>query len=255
MHRRATCLCRCSAHEYILGRRPPLAWGRRTIQGWQDSRLSALQTLQSSKEKHEIEAASPESRSGDGTLSGKDEWATKSSFPQALDTKDIYIDDLTATLEAHRETNRASLIRRVDQDANWEAPFLQPLAKTDFTPSSIKEAKVESDSGSNALTAPPPQDAVTTAAPRKCRSNEPRHRISSRIPWTSVHWPADSVQLAELTGTTYKAKPDEVLEYEASLLYALGSFTVKKMGPQYPWLASMKEAETNQRHSHQRSVT
>ena len=53
-----------------------------------------------------------------------------------LDTKDIFVDDLQATLEAHRATNRAAVIRRFPtedpptaNDGIYRPPLDQPRAR------------------------------------------------------------------------------------------------------------------------------
>lgn len=186
--------------------------------------------------------------------SAKNDWTIELDNKQGLDAKDIYIDDLTATLEAHRETNRASRIRRVHQDADWEAPFLNPVANTEPAPGSNDEANGESDAHSSTLAAPLPEAPIAISAREDGQYHSRVHQGLTPKQWASLYWPADSVQLAEITGKLYKARPDEILEYDACLIQNQGVFSIKTTAAQYPWLASLRETATNQQNSHQRSV-
>ncbi len=185
-------------------------------------------------------------------LPARDGWATEFDQKQGLDTKDIYIDDLTATLEAHRETNRASLVRRLHQDADWEAPFLSPVANTEPAPESNVEPIVDSNAHKGILVAPLPNESIATPAREDGHHHSQVRKGLNPKQWASLYWPADSVQLAEITGKLYKAKPDEILEYDACLIQNQGVFSIKKAAAQYPWLAMLRETATNQQNSHQR---
>jgi len=197
---------------------------------------------------------SPTARLKHAESSAKDDWATGFDSKQGLDAKDIYIDDLTATLEAHRQTNKASLIRRVHQDADWQAPFLSPVANTEPAPESNDEPIVDSDAHRSTLAAPLPEESIATPAREDGHDHSQVRKGLNPKQWASLYWPADSVQLAEITGKLYKAKPEEILEYDACLIQNQGVFSIKKTAAQYPWLAMLRKTATNQQNSHQRLV-
>lgn len=184
----------------------------------------------------------------------KDDWTREFGNKPGLDTKDIYIDDLTATLEAHRETNKASLIRRLHQDADWEAPFLNPVVNNGPAPESKDGPVVDSDAHRSTLAAPLPQERITTPAREDGHHHSQVRKGLNPKQWASLHWPADSVQLAEITGKLYKAKADEILEYDECLIQNQGAFSIKTSAAQYPWLAMLRETATNQQNSHHRLV-
>lgn len=186
--------------------------------------------------------------------SAKHDWATHFDNKQGLDAKDIYVDDLTATLEAHRQTNKASLIRRLQQDADWEAPFLNPVATIELGPESNDEPAVDSDAHRSTLAAPLPEVSIDTLAREHGHDHSQVREGLTPEQWASLHWPADSVQLAEITGKLYKAKPNEILEYSACLIKNQAVFCIKKAPAQYPWLAMLRKTATIQQNSHQRLV-
>ncbi len=254
MHRRAICLCYRSAQQSCLSNQPSVALPHRSIPRWQRRRLSGVRNGQSTSDENGARTVLPTARLVHAESSAKDDWATDFDNNKGLDAKDIYIDDLTATLEAHRQTNRASLIRRVHQDADWAAPFLSPVAITEPAPESNDEPAVDSDAYRSTLAAPLPEESITTPAREDGHSHSQVRKGLTPKQWASLYWPADSVQLAEITGKLYKAKADEILEYDACLIQNQGVFSIKKAAAQYPWLAILRETATNQQNSHQRLV-
>lgn len=254
MHHRAICLCYRSAQQSCLSNRPFLAFRHRRFRSWQRRRLSGVRNGPSTSNENGANTVSPTSRLESVDPSVKDDWATRFDNKQGLDAKDVYIDDLTATLEAHRQTNKASLIRRLQQDADWEAPFLSPVANIEPAPESNDEPTVDSDAHRSTSAAPLPEVSIGIPAHEHSHHHSQVRKGPTPQQWASRYWPADSVQLAEITGKLYKAKPKEILEYTACSIQNQGVFSIKMAPAQYPWLAMLRETATNQQNSHQRLV-
>ena len=255
MHHRAVCLCCRSTRALLLRSQTLSAFQSTTIRRWQDRELSNTRNLQSFSDENGASTHSPAPPSDDGQSDASSDWQTELANASPIDTKDIYIHDLSATLEAHRATNRASLIRRVHQDAEWEAPFVSPLANIEAECSPHEEATIGSDVQATPAAASLPEEVVTDSAHGTNHGRVKVSRHETEKSWTSVYWPADSVQLAELTGKKYHAKPDEVLEYKACLLQCQGPFSTSNEKVQRPWLAFLTYSSRRQPvNSHQRSV-
>lgn len=128
------------------------------------------------------------------------------------DTKDIIVDDLSATLEAHRTSNRAAVIRKIKLRKNTNETFLRPLlGKGCNGDSEVKKT-------------------------HEGREDEP-HQI----------WPADSVQAKERYGKTGSrgfVKKTDPLEYTGVAQWPKPPWKInqssKDMSMQRPWLAYMK---------------
>lgn len=179
-------------------------------------------------------------------------WHTELAGADPTAAKDVFVDDLSATLEAHRESNRAAIIRRIYQDSAAQASFLNPLAVSEPDDTPTDGAIVNDDVGviHEDLPAQATSDSAQNTTPTHVTNKPARKRR-----WIMTHWPKDSIQLAEVTGKMYRGKEDEVLEYEAYLLqpqspYIPGSKTFKS-----PWLELMASQSQDQvTNSHQRSV-
>ncbi|KAL8820978.1 MAG: hypothetical protein Q9191_007403 [Dirinaria sp. TL-2023a] len=171
-------------------------------------------------------------------------------------TEDVNVNDLKATLEAHRATNRAVKIRRV----LMKEPSIstRPLI-------SIKEAKPgtkESDTGNRVdLQKAAPKVKLATTSTSKSASEttgdgDKSTSKSWKTNWVKSHWPADSFQVLTLTGQRHHAKAHEVLEYKACWLPPQTQFSIEERAPQRPYLALVAavESKTNIGGSLQRFV-
>lgn len=134
------------------------------------------------------------------------------------DAKDIILDDLSATLEAHRASNRAAVIRKIRvQEDDIPGIYLRPLLD-------------KGDAG----------DAGSKV--------EEIHEVQEEAQEDEPHqmWPADSVQAKEIYGKTgcrgYFKKID-TLEYTGAAQWPKQPWKIshssKDMPMQRPWLAYM----------------
>ena len=129
------------------------------------------------------------------------------------DAKDIIVDDLAATLEAHRASNRTAVIRKIDTHG-FPSPFKYPILK----PHSDGELDVESI------------QEIKEDKPSPCQM------------WPE--WPRDSVQAKQkygrlgCTGRVYKG---DLLEYVGSIQELQQPWEISNgyedMYRQRPWLA------------------
>lgn len=155
-------------------------------------------------------------------LANSDQWATEALEPwqdsdgKALarsekDAKDIFVDDLSATLEAHRASNRAAVIRKVNVTAVVAPPrFKRPLLERDGNDGSEVNETHE----------------------------EEKKNIRSQM------WPADSVQAKDMKrkrGDGRFEKKNEALEYTAVAHTPQGPWRIgipfEGIQIQRPWLA------------------
>ena len=183
------------------------------------------------------------------SLEGHEQWADKrrdivKTRPE--NTKDIYIDNLSATLEAHRETNRASTIRKVGSDVkhHYDLPFIRRVSVLPLGELSINPAD-NTD-----------QQILASGIDEKKEDDFEDINIAHEDPWLKVtsrdsvkprqHWPADSIQHKQLSG----AKPGDrvpepsVLEYLPISLRPCRSWQLKEPvlpdKSQWPWLVHVK---------------
>ena len=132
------------------------------------------------------------------------------SKPQWAD--DVNVNDLTATLEAHRATNRAVKVRK--------GRFKQRPSKKRL---SIADKETEPDA-----------EESNTGTTRDDGNHKSERQKSN---WVKSHWPAHSSQVLTLTGQRYHAKAHKVLEYKACWLPPQGPFSIEESVPQRPYLA------------------
>lgn len=244
MHHRAACLCRRSTRTVIASNRLTLTLSHNRLFRWHDRALSDTPSSHPLGKEHGDGNPSWAASANPASAFSNYEWQTELGeldVNDAIDAKDIFVDDLSATLEAHRETNKASIIRRVQANAEWEAPYLSPLADIEPIASSKDETVVGRNADSTPFATVVAEDTTLEASDGP---ENPEIRMGQNHEhWTRVYWPADSVQLAELTGKTYKAKPAEVLEYKACLISTQGLFKEKLGKAQRPWLAPKGKAQ------------
>ena len=139
----------------------------------------------------------------------------------AKDAKDVIVDDLDATLEAHRSSNRAAIIRQVKTTA--------------IITTRLRERPFSLDQGSDG-----------DSAAEKVHEEIQEEKDGTLMPM----WPLDSVQARAMYGEkrckTYYKKGD-VLEYNGAVIRCQGHW---KQKPSFqdiqdtpmkrPWLAYMK---------------
>lgn len=177
------------------------------------------------------------------------------------DSPDIYIDDLDATLEAHRATNRAKIIRHVeaDPDPGVKRPLLEetaiepsaPIPKDRKTTRHAVSSTVSTTKGST----PKPRDtcnvtADTTDAPQDPNASTPR---VDRVPKPWDYWPAGTIQHSKLYQGRYEAPKGSIQEYRSRVFAPDGNWSLQsKKKVDYvlrPWLAHLKgqEGDASQR--------
>ncbi len=129
------------------------------------------------------------------------------------DRKDIIVDDLSATLEAHRASNRAAVIRKI-----------RPRA-VDPAPPFLRFSLGEGENGGNEVK----------------KTHEPSENKPHQI------WPADSVQAKERYGKTGSrdfVKRTDPLEYTGVAQWPKQPWKINHssgdMPMQRPWLAYME---------------
>ena len=250
MHHQAVCFSR-RASEVALASSSLLSKFRfRTVCRGQDRAPSRTFNLQPLEKENGTGRQSLKIPVYDAQLPANNNERTELADIHLLDAKDIIIDDLSATLEAHRDRNKASVIQRINQDVKGRVPFLRPLPDISQTSHTSNETIPGDDVHSTSLTTTLPEEFVDTPEPFKIK------RHLTRDQWMSFYWPADAVQLAELTGKIYKPKPSEVMEYKPYLPPTQGAFSVARLRePQRPWLALLGNPERfNAGQSNQRSV-
>ncbi len=174
------------------------------------------------------------------------------------DTKDIYINDLSATLEAHRQTNRALIIRKIDTDLDHvhDLDFKRPVSITPRVQFPTNEADNTTISGNfssvdSAQRGSKQVLAGGSSGDKKYNVNTvngEHHSIrASREPigpWQ--HWPADSIQYKEILGIKPGRKVPEpfTLDYLPLSIKPCGSWQVKEpVRPdesQWPWITHVE---------------
>ena len=150
------------------------------------------------------------------------------------DTENIVIDDLAATLEAHRAANRAKVVRKVVQEANV----------LDFKRPSIEYTSP--DTGTK-----PREDASSDSKVPVRNQSEPLEEIrnekvaSPQIDYKSLpygtprdgglYWPTHSIQYSNIHGEP-KSYGDKVLEYEGFDVSAVSEW-IPNLGEKWddPW--------------------
>jgi hypothetical protein len=195
-----------------------------------------------------------------GSLENQVAWADKRRNvikTRLEDNKDIYIDDLSATLEAHRESNRALTIRRVETVFDERSlSFLRPLSlafRKESPAEELESTNVLGGSGSlDGCQQEGSQQIVASETDRNERAGagtaDNLHASSGPLKaWQ--HWPADSIQYKDILGIKPSDKVTEpsVLEYVSLSPRPCKSWLLKgKVLPddlQWPWLAYVEGYE------------
>ena len=183
------------------------------------------------------------------------------------EAKDVFLDDLSATLEAHRATNRAKIVRKLNQKANWEPPYKNPLDAV-FTTST---SAVEKENGSNLNDE---QGAEVTAKPLRAlprvkdsdgggigtpsevagkshgEKNEPsgqQEKDPNEDVHRDKHWPADSIQNEQYRRKIKGSAIHEIQEYKAMYIQPRGDYHSEKKVDDCLWLGGLGTFATAKR--------
>ncbi|KAG7009266.1 hypothetical protein G7Y79_00003g011340 [Physcia stellaris] len=172
------------------------------------------------------------------------------------EAKDVFIDDLSATLEAHRATNRAKIVRKLNQKANWEPPFKNPLADgvaTSSTSAVQKEDRSNLIDEQGAEVAAKPllplpwikhsdDGGIGTPSEVAGNSHGEKHKTGGhqRDPNEDVHrdkhWPADSIQNEQYWRNIKGSALHEIQEYKAMYIHPRGDFNSEMKVNKCLWL-------------------
>lgn len=178
------------------------------------------------------------------TLSSWEDHHAREVGRKPVDAQDVVIDDLSATLHAHRASNRASVIRKIAAPSDIPDLFLRP---------SINEKHQSEGSPSEDLTegiALAKNGLKSGVTGDQAEQTQQGQIAGSRI------WPADSVQAQEGYGRRSRkrvrkragdnfVKSRGVLEYTGVPFLPRGSWEYGRSSTpllQRPWLAYMEES-------------
>ncbi|KAL8794561.1 MAG: hypothetical protein Q9195_002896 [Heterodermia aff. obscurata] len=179
------------------------------------------------------------------------------------EAKDVFIDDLSATLEAHRLTNRATIVRKQNQKADegqlvFKRPIISPKiiavdspAKDGFILPEEQDAEVTPKPLGASMTLDNTKDDGTglhggdfsVATEEEAVSDKRQVEKSSRNGLRSTNWPADSVQNEPHQGKRYSIDRHEVLEYDAMYIPPRGDYHFQNR-PSHPWLYGLDGYDT-----------
>ena len=150
------------------------------------------------------------------------------------DIQDIYINDLDATLEAHRAANKAKIIRRVKASTD-------PTVKHLILPKPVDDAN---------LTIPQSNRNTTKSDGRREKGNYAAGKATVKVndsllkPWE--YWPVGSIQRRERFPAEQVARKGAVLEYHARAMNPVGlwkrpSTRASRSDFFRPWLGHLDE--------------
>ncbi|KAI4175748.1 MAG: hypothetical protein LQ343_001361, partial [Gyalolechia ehrenbergii] len=126
------------------------------------------------------------------------------------DTQDIHVNDLGATLRAHRATNRAKILRRVGAHSDPTVKHILERELNDYT-----------DHGQTS-----PTENTLQAAKERKQEKPVAEKLAFRVkgnrrkPWE--FWPAGSIQHQQLVSSKQKEPTGSVLEYHARSINPAG---------------------------------
>ncbi|KAL8936821.1 MAG: hypothetical protein Q9216_004732 [Gyalolechia sp. 2 TL-2023] len=135
------------------------------------------------------------------------------------DTQDIHVNDLGATLEAHRATNRAKIIRRVQAPSN---PTIKPLFKRESNDANNSGGTCPTENTQQAVKERKQEEPIAEKVVDDIENNK-------RKPWE--FWPAGSMQHQKLNGSKQHAPPRSVSEYHARSVNPIGSWKLPSKNP------------------------
>lgn len=161
-----------------------------------------------------------------------------------IDTKNIFADDLAATLEAHRAENRARVVRKVCSDVDKRSfGVYRPLIRNPGQQTS------EGVAAEQTISVLRPDDESPLLNVTKVDLSENQGAVlKERKTKRGQSWPTNSLQYKDAKGKRNKIKPDQPLEYEGKNLKPCDQWARNVLQPpttsagirlQAPWLAKM----------------
>ena len=183
------------------------------------------------------------------------------------EAKDVFLDDLSATLEAHRATNRAKIVRKLNQKAKWEPPYKNPLDAVVTTSTS----DVQKENGSNLndeqgaeVTAKPlralprvehsddggigtPSEVGGESHGEKNKTGRQQGKDPNEDVYRDKHWPADSIQNEQYRRKIKGSALHEIQEYKAMYIPPRGDYHSGKKVNDCLWLGGLATFATAKR--------
>ncbi|KAL8651915.1 MAG: hypothetical protein Q9226_004486 [Calogaya cf. arnoldii] len=179
--------------------------------------------------------------------------AGKSSSPAHEDSRDIYIDDLDATLEAHRATNKAKIIRHVKAppDPTVKDLVLGQRAIDPSAPPSDSSRTRHSVTSTTQIPATTPRgNGVAKVDIAEAPNASTLEKDNAPKPWE--YWPAGTMQHSKLFQARNKAPKGLVQEYCPRAFVPDGKWSLQsKENVDYvfrPWLRHLDEPEDDALH-------
>ncbi|KAL8852238.1 MAG: hypothetical protein Q9221_002840 [Calogaya cf. arnoldii] len=174
--------------------------------------------------------------------------AGKSSSQAHEDSRDIYIDDLDATLEAHRATNRTKIIRHVKAppDPTVKDLVLVQSAIDLSAPPSDSSRTCHSVTSTTQIPATTPRgNGVSKVGIAEAPSASTLEKDNALKPWE--YWPAGTIQHSKLFQGRKKAPKGLVQEYRPRAFVPDGKWSLQSKGNvdyvSRPWLRHLDEPE------------
>ena len=180
------------------------------------------------------------------------------------EAKDVFIDDLSATLEAHRTTNRATIVRKLEGNAkksderslgfkSLNVPSRDPKttvvdapAKDGFTspgeqgveasPNTLRTSMIFDNTKDHSIDLH--RDDIKVATEEKAVSDKQQVEKPGYDGMRRTNWPADSVQNQRRRMKRYSVGRNEVLEYDAMYIPPTGDYR-RVFSLSRPWLRKL----------------
>ena len=161
-----------------------------------------------------------------------------------INTKNIFADDLAATLEAHRAENRARVVRKVGSDVDERSfGIYRPLIRN---PGQQTSEGVAAEQTTSVLR--PDDESPLLNVTKIDLSKNQGALLKKRETKRGPSWPTNSLQYKNAKGKKNKIKHDQPLEYEGKNLKPCDQWARNVLQPpttsagirlQAPWLAKM----------------
>ena len=268
MNRRALCIC-CSGAKTATRCGRLYSNHRVAFGGWLQSQQFCHSSAALQSVGEDVEKGSKQAQHSDSVPETfQDVWQKEfqdlvNARPE--EARNIFVEDLSATLEAHRAANRASVVRRLNQKANWKTPWKtlkdssridEESLPTETAPTSSKDQNANTDGNAAEVSAGQcvlePEDVALkkrmlrkssrkgTGRDEKTAEKQTFQVRRMDLSQRRLHWPADSVQNRQITGKKYHHGTSGPLEYEAMYIGPVGEFDTKRWRTRdYPWLARL----------------
>lgn len=253
MHHRTICLC-CSSVRTVARYRQLSSPIRPLSGGWPKRDYTAQSHPDSQTPSQDATAttsnAGPTGSSLDNLSGALDEELRELLRVKHEEAKDVFLDDLSATLEAHRATNRANIVRKLNQKAKWKSPFKNPLA--DAVAITLISPILNEEQGAE-VTAEPlhasaqikhlkdggigtPSEVAGEFHDKKEKTERQQGKDSNEDVHRDKHWPADSIQNAQYWRQRKGSALHEIQEYKAMYILPRGDYHSERRENNCPWL-------------------